>query len=194
MMQDYLEALAKGADFGLYFTSDVVLTVMGTDQRVVGREAAEQQMRNMHERAFDARVEVTNLLVDDDRAAVEADFAGTHIGEFAGIVPAGRAVRVPYSVVYDLRGDATPSRLRPGGRRLPPRWAELAGAPIAGIMKQVIDRATVSGWLAGYEAAWRAPGTEGLAGLFTSDATYLQSPYEQPVTGLDAIKRPRGLA
>ena len=58
-----------------------------------------------------------------------------------------------------------------------------------GIMKQVIDRAMVTRWLSGYEAAWRAPGTDGLAGLFTSDATYLQSPYEQPVTGLDAIKR-----
>ena len=104
MMRDYLEALAKGADFGLYFTSDVVLTVMGTDQRAVGREAAEQQMRNMHERAFDAYIEVRNLLMDGDKAAVEADFAGTHIGEFAGIAPAGRAVRVPYSVVYELRG------------------------------------------------------------------------------------------
>ena len=30
---------------------------------------------------------------------------------------------------------------------------------------------------------------DGLAGLFTADATYLQSPYEQPVTGLGAIKR-----
>jgi ketosteroid isomerase-like protein len=47
----------------------------------------------------------------------------------------------------------------------------------------------VSRWLAGYEAAWLAPGTEGLAGLFTDDATYLQSPYEQPLTGVDAIKR-----
>lgn len=44
-------------------------------------------------------------------------------------------------------------------------------------------------WLAGYETAWRAPGTEGLAGLFTGDASYLQSPYEQPVSGLDAIAR-----
>jgi hypothetical protein len=53
----------------------------------------------------------------------------------------------------------------------------------------VTDRATVSRWLAGYEAAWRAPGTEDLAGLFTSEATYLQSPYHQPVVGLDAIGR-----
>jgi ketosteroid isomerase-like protein len=47
----------------------------------------------------------------------------------------------------------------------------------------------VSRWLAGYEAAWRAPGTMGLAGLFTGDASYLQSPYQQPVTGLDEIRR-----
>ena len=54
---------------------------------------------------------------------------------------------------------------------------------------QVTDRAMVSRWLAGYEAAWQAPGTESLAGLFTGDAAYLQSPYEQPSTGLDEIKR-----
>ena len=49
------------------------------------------------------------------------------------------------------------------------------------------DRAAVQRWLAGYEAAWRAPGTGALADLFTVEASYLQSPYSQPVTGLDAI-------
>jgi ketosteroid isomerase-like protein len=53
----------------------------------------------------------------------------------------------------------------------------------------VTDRAVVGRWLAGYEAAWRTPGTEGLAEVFTGEATYLTSPYEQPITGLDAIKR-----
>jgi predicted ester cyclase len=105
MMQDYLDALAERADYGQYFTDDVVLIAVGTDQRTAGREAAEQQMRDLHERAFNARIEVKNLLVDDDKAAVEADFAGTHIGEFAGLAPTGRAVRVSYSVLYDLRGD-----------------------------------------------------------------------------------------
>jgi hypothetical protein len=73
----------------------------------------------------------------------------------------------------------------------------VAGAPSVpvkttqdcGTIGTVTDRAIVSQWLAGYETAWLAPGTAGLAGLFTADATYLQSPYEQPVTGLDAIKR-----
>ena len=56
-------------------------------------------------------------------------------------------------------------------------------------MNQMTEHAQVSQWLAGYEAAWRAAGTGGLTRLFTEDATYLQSPYEQPVTGLDAIGR-----
>jgi ketosteroid isomerase-like protein len=55
-------------------------------------------------------------------------------------------------------------------------------------MIQVTERAEVNRWLASYETAWRAPGTEGLSRLFTEDATYLQSPYEPPVTGLDAIR------
>jgi len=49
------------------------------------------------------------------------------------------------------------------------------------------DRAMVGRWLAGYEAAWRAPGTAQLAGIFTEDAGYRQSPYEDPVVGLAAI-------
>ena len=51
------------------------------------------------------------------------------------------------------------------------------------------DRGMVSRWLASYEAAWRAPGTLRLAGIFTDDASYRHSPYEQPVVGLEAIRR-----
>jgi ketosteroid isomerase-like protein len=47
----------------------------------------------------------------------------------------------------------------------------------------------VSRWLAGYEAAWRAPGTDHVAEIFTQDAAYLHSPYEEPVVGLQAIRR-----
>jgi len=51
------------------------------------------------------------------------------------------------------------------------------------------DRATVGQWLARYEAVWRAPGTDGLAGIFSDDVTYRQSPYEDPVIGLAAVGR-----
>ena len=98
-------ALVKRESFPAYFTDDVVATFEGTDQRADGREAAGQLIRYVHEGAFDARMELKNLLTDDGKAAIEADFVGTHTGEFAGIPATGRAVRVPYSVLYDLRGN-----------------------------------------------------------------------------------------
>jgi ketosteroid isomerase-like protein len=45
----------------------------------------------------------------------------------------------------------------------------------------------VTSWVAAYERAWRTPGTDMLAELFTPDATYLQGPYHEPVVGLPAI-------
>lgn len=45
------------------------------------------------------------------------------------------------------------------------------------------------GWLAAYERAWRSPGIEALAGVFTPDATYRRGPYLEPEVGLDAIAR-----
>jgi predicted ester cyclase len=105
IMQQYLDALSARAAYGQYFADDIVVTVEGSDQRAEGREAGEQLIRFMHEVAFDAHAEVKTLLVDEDKAAIEADFVGTHAGEFAGVAPTGRAVRVPYSVMYELRGD-----------------------------------------------------------------------------------------
>jgi predicted ester cyclase len=105
VMQDYLDALVKRADFPAYFTDDVVATFEGTDQRAEGRDAAGQLIRYVHEGAFDARMELKNLLTGDGKAAIEADFAGTHTGEFAGIPATGRTVCVPYSVIYDLSGE-----------------------------------------------------------------------------------------
>ena len=112
VMQEYLDALFKRTgDYSVHFTDDVVATIQGTDRRADGREAVTQFVRNLHRNAFDAHAELKNLLVDEGKAAIEADFVGTHTGEFAGVQPTGRAVRVPYSVVYDLVGDKI-ARLR----------------------------------------------------------------------------------
>jgi mannose-6-phosphate isomerase-like protein (cupin superfamily) len=51
----------------------------------------------------------------------------------------------------------------------------------------LIDASAFLAWLDGYERAWRTEGTAGLRDLFAADATYLQSPYEKPYVGLDAI-------
>jgi SnoaL-like domain len=47
----------------------------------------------------------------------------------------------------------------------------------------------VARWVAAYERAWRTPGTDTLARIFTPDATYRQGPYEEAVVGLPAIRR-----
>ena len=51
-----------------------------------------------------------------------------------------------------------------------------------------MDRAQLTDWIAGYERAWRTPGTDSLAELFTEDASYSTAPYESPHRGLDAIR------
>ena len=51
-----------------------------------------------------------------------------------------------------------------------------------------MTRAQLREWLEGYERAWRTPGTEVLAELFTADAEYSTAPYENPHRGLEAIQ------
>jgi hypothetical protein len=51
-----------------------------------------------------------------------------------------------------------------------------------------MDRPSVERWVAGYERAWRTAGTEPLAELFTSDLSYLPSPWADPIVGLDALE------
>ena len=46
-----------------------------------------------------------NVIVADGSAVLEADFVGTHAGEFAGISATGAKLRVPYCVVYDVADD-----------------------------------------------------------------------------------------
>ena len=47
----------------------------------------------------------------------------------------------------------------------------------------------VTDWVAGYERAWRTPGTAALGELFTETASYSPSPWAQPIEGLEAIRR-----
>jgi hypothetical protein len=51
----------------------------------------------------------------------------------------------------------------------------------------VIDASQAQAWVEAYERAWRTPGTDGLDALFTVDATYRLSPFDEPTRGLDAI-------
>ena len=51
-----------------------------------------------------------------------------------------------------------------------------------------LDRRRVAGWIADYERAWRSPGTEALAQIFTEDAAYSRGPYEPLREGIAEIE------
>lgn len=51
-----------------------------------------------------------------------------------------------------------------------------------------MDRDEVRRWVDRYEQVWRTPGTGDVAELFTGDATYLTSPWAEPVSGLSSIE------
>jgi len=50
-----------------------------------------------------------------------------------------------------------------------------------------MDRSGFESWIARYVELWRTPGTERLGELFTDDATYLTSPWADPVVGRAAL-------
>jgi steroid delta-isomerase-like uncharacterized protein len=101
-MEAYLEALLHGGDFAQYFADDVLWVTTETGDEVRGRDAVRDFITAFHTQMFDASPEVRKVVVSDGAAALEADFVGTHIGEFAGVPPTGLKVRLPYAVVYDL--------------------------------------------------------------------------------------------
>jgi predicted ester cyclase len=102
----HLEALRGAGDCGAALAEDVALTIMETGEVTHGRAAVAALLAHLHRSAFAAPPAVAMLVAGTERAMVEAEFAGRHTGEFAGIPPTGRVVRLPYAVAYDLGGDA----------------------------------------------------------------------------------------
>ncbi len=106
VMNDYLDALLKQGDFGQYFADQVVWTTTETGDEVTGREAVRDFIVAFHTQAFDAHPEVKALIVGDGHASLEADFVGTHTGDFGGVAATGAQLRVPYCVCYDVADGA----------------------------------------------------------------------------------------
>ena len=84
---------------------NAVYTLIGTGQEARGREAILQFLHNLYHVAFEAQASVTNTVIEDGKACFEAEFVGKQLSEFAGIAPTGKAVRIPFCVVYDLANE-----------------------------------------------------------------------------------------
>jgi predicted ester cyclase len=112
VIEAYFDVLLARGDIGQYFAEDIVLTIVDTGQEVSGRQAVVDTIVALHQQIFDARPELTGLVVGEGTAAAELIFDGTHTGEFAGIAATGKAVRVPYAAFYELaEGQITALRL-----------------------------------------------------------------------------------
>ena len=86
-----------------YVAEDAVFTHMNTGDKYEGREAIAQMLQFMYHVAFDAHAEIRGIMVSDDHAVLEADFVGKHTGEFGGLQPTNKTVRVPFCVTYQLK-------------------------------------------------------------------------------------------
>ena len=102
ILRTHLAGLRSPGDCGAALSDDVTLTIMATGEITRGRAAVVSLLDYLHQQAFAAPPSVASLVTGADRAMIEADFAGVHTGEFAGIPPTGRRVRVAYVAAYDL--------------------------------------------------------------------------------------------
>ena len=102
IMQRYLDS--NHTDLTM-LAEDVIFTMMGTGEATQGKEAVQGMLAYFYSIAFQARAEERTVIFGDGKAFFEGEFVGKHIGEFAGVPPTGKEVRVPMCVVYELEGD-----------------------------------------------------------------------------------------
>ena len=96
----------------IYVAEDAVFTNMTTGEDVIGRKAISDMLYYVYHIAFDAKANITNTIVTDKHALLEADFVGKHIGEFAGIQATGKQVNAPLCISYDLNEEALIQKAR----------------------------------------------------------------------------------
>jgi predicted ester cyclase len=107
VMMRYLEAHDENM-----LSQDAVFTMMATGHQTRGREAIGQMLHAFYHEYFEAEALLKDLLIAEDQACFEAEFAGRQVREFAGIAPTGKEICVPFCVVYELaHGKITRGRI-----------------------------------------------------------------------------------
>ena len=95
VLDAYIAALLAREDIAPYFSDDAVFELVDVGQRIEGRDEVAAAIVELHEQTFDARPEVTNVVIGEGTAAAEAVFVGTHTGDFAGIPARASRSRCP---------------------------------------------------------------------------------------------------
>ncbi len=85
-----------------YVAEGAVFINMTSGEQTKGKEAIGNMLHFIYQVAFDAHANVINTIITEEKALLEAEFKGKHIGEFAGMAATGKEVNVPLAVSYDL--------------------------------------------------------------------------------------------
>lgn len=85
-----------------YLNDNATFTLLHSGQQLTGKADIGAMLHYFYRVAFDAHLERTSFLVQENKAYVEGFFAGTHIGDFGGIPATNKKVRVPICVTYEL--------------------------------------------------------------------------------------------
>lgn len=86
-----------------YVAEDAVYKNLSTGEEHSGKAEVGAMLHYMYHVAFDAKADVKNYIITEDKAMFEGFFKGRHIGEFADIPPTNKEVNVPLCVTYDLK-------------------------------------------------------------------------------------------
>lgn len=111
-MEGYLETMLSGGAYETYFAGDIVVTFVGSEEKITGPDAAKRAIDALLHEQFDAKLKIQRLTVGPGRAALEVDLTGRQIGIFAGIPANGRYVEVLFGVFSELEdGEITAQRI-----------------------------------------------------------------------------------
>jgi hypothetical protein len=86
-----------------YVAEDAVFRNLSTGEVYTGRAEIGGMLHFIYHVAFDAKAEMVNHIITEDKALVEGFFKGRHIGEIGGFKATEKEVDVPLCVSYDLK-------------------------------------------------------------------------------------------
>jgi len=89
-----------------FFTSDVIVHSLAPGgEDGTGTDYLKGLAKGLMDAFPDAHLTVEEVVREGDKLSARVTVEGTHKGEFAGIKPTGRTVKVQNFAVYRLRGD-----------------------------------------------------------------------------------------
>ena len=106
-MQEYFAAWTEGnlEKILSYFSDDVVINLLGVPVLLEGKTAVSQNFVVPFTNGFPGNVhQVQNFVHQGTQVVVEWMFTAVHQGEFMGIPPTGKEIRLPGCSVYTVEG------------------------------------------------------------------------------------------